>query len=307
MSDDIMRAMAGDAADVCRVSIIKEAPYAYSLLETKKPVFWEPCRFMHILVSGGGGYLGGWVTAAALRQGHRVRVFDRFCFLPSDLTPEILFGEGGTEVVRGDIRRLQECPSLLQGIDAVIHLAGLSSDPTCDLDPEMAQEVNVECTRELARLSIEAGVKRFIFASTCAVYGHGVFEILDEESPLNPVSVFARTKLEAEKALLGMASASFVPVVARMGTLFGYSRGCASILRLTTWSPRLSVKDIFLCAAEAVSGVHSSIFKMRLTHYCCSAAPHSRISLAKCSTSERIRRTSRCWILPALLGRDSAV
>lgn len=179
---------------------------------------------MHILVSGGGGYLGGWVTAAALRQGHRVRVFDRFCFLPPGLTPETLFDESVVEVVRGDVRRLQECPGLLEGIDTVIHLAGLSSDPTCDLDPEMAQEVNVECSRELARLSIQAGVKRFVFASTCAVYGHGVFEILDEESPLNPVSVFARTKLEAEKALLGMASASFVPVVARMGTLFGYSK-----------------------------------------------------------------------------------
>lgn len=183
---------------------------------------------MHILVTGGGGYLGGWVTAAAIRQGHRVRVYDRFCFLPPSLEPETLFADlldsGRLEVVRGDIRRLQECPGILDGIDTVVHLAGLSSDPTCDLDPEMAQEVNVECTRELARCALQSGARRFILASTCAVYGHGVFEILDEESPLNPVSVFARTKLEAETALLGMASSGFTPVVARMGTLFGYSR-----------------------------------------------------------------------------------
>lgn len=183
---------------------------------------------MHILLTGGGGYLGGWVVPAALDFGHRVRVLDRFCFLPPSIQPEALYTDlldtGNLELIRGDIRRLQEFPDLFEGIDAVIHLAGLSSDPTCDLDPEMAHDVNVECTRELARQAIEAGVKRFVFASTCAIYGHGVFEILDEESPSNPVSVFSRSKLEAETALLSMSSSSFSPVVARMGTLFGCSR-----------------------------------------------------------------------------------
>lgn len=183
---------------------------------------------MHILITGGGGYLGGWVVSSAIARGHSVRVLDRFCFMSSSMTPERVFAEelasGKLELIQGDIRRLQEYPSLLDGIDTVIHLAGLSSDPTCDLDPEMAQEVNVECTRELARQSLQASAKRFLFASTCAVYGHGVFELLDEESPSNPVSVFAKTKLDAEQALLSMASTSFSPVVARMGTLFGFSR-----------------------------------------------------------------------------------
>ena len=183
---------------------------------------------MQLLVTGGGGYLGGWVVSAAIEEGHQVRVFDRFSFLPPDVSPEMLFSDhlnsGALELVCGDIRRLQESPEVFQGVDAVIHLAGLSSDPTCDLDPEMAQEVNVECTRELARLALQSGVKRFVFASTCAVYGHGVFELLDEESPANPVSVFAKSKLDAEAAVLSMAAPGFAPVVARMGTLFGYSR-----------------------------------------------------------------------------------
>jgi len=188
----------------------------------------ERNRTMRILLTGGGGYLGGWVVPVAMDRGHHVRILDRFCFLPPSVHPEALFPElstsGNLELVRGDIRRLQEYPKLFEGVDTIIHLAGLSSDPTCDLDPEMAHDVNVECTRELARQAIQAGVKRFVFASTCAVYGHGVFETLDEESPSNPVSVFSKSKLEAETALLSMASSAFSPVIARMGTLFGYSR-----------------------------------------------------------------------------------
>lgn len=180
---------------------------------------------MRILVTGGGGYLGNWVTTTALEAGHTVRVFDRFCFLPDNMSPEDLFdADAGLELVQGDIRRLQESEGLFRDIDAVIHLAGLSSDPTCVLDEDMTYDVNVESTRELAKHAIQAGVKRFVFASTCAVYGQGVFQILDEESPANPVSVFSRSKLDAEQALLSMASPNFEPVIARLGTLFGCSR-----------------------------------------------------------------------------------
>ena len=183
---------------------------------------------MRILITGGGGYLGYWVAISAIEAGHDVRIFDRFCFLPYDMQPEELYANSSCsrqpELVSGDIRRLQETEHLLDGADAVIHLAGLSSDPTCDLDAEMTHDVNVESTRELARQAIQAGVKRFVFASTCAVYGHGVFQILDEESPANPLSVFSRSKLEAEQALLSMTSSRFEPVIARMGTLFGCSR-----------------------------------------------------------------------------------
>ena len=183
---------------------------------------------MRILITGGGGYLGNWVTAAAIEAGHSVRIFDRFCFLPEDMQPEDLFDfphdTSQLELVQGDIRRLQEIEGLFTGIDAVIHLAGLSNDPTCVLDEDMTYDVNVESTRELAKLAIQAGVKRFVFASTCAVYGHGVFQILDEESPANPMSVFSRSKLEAEQSLLSMVSPTFEPVIARLGTLFGFSR-----------------------------------------------------------------------------------
>jgi dTDP-4-amino-4,6-dideoxygalactose transaminase/nucleoside-diphosphate-sugar epimerase len=134
-------------------------------------------------------------------------------------------GASGTlELVTGDIRRLQETPDLLDGVEAIVHLASLSNDPSCDLDEDMAYDVNTESTRELARKAVERGIRRFVFSSSCAVYGRGVFELLDEESPANPVSNFGKSKLAAEQAVLRMASPEFEPVVARVATLFGWSR-----------------------------------------------------------------------------------
>jgi dTDP-4-amino-4,6-dideoxygalactose transaminase/nucleoside-diphosphate-sugar epimerase len=171
---------------------------------------------MRILVTGGAGYLGSCLLPELLGRGHAVRVLDRGCF-GWDGVPT------GCERVPGDIRRLQELDGLWQGIDAVIHLAGLANDPSCDLDTDMAWDVNVESSLELARHALDQGVGRFILASSCAVYGHGVITRLDEESPTNPVSTFGHTKRAAEEGLLAMASETFAPVVLRAGTLFGVS------------------------------------------------------------------------------------
>ncbi len=176
---------------------------------------------MRVLVTGGGGYLGCRLVECLLDRGHEVRVFDRFCF--GDDVLESVQSRLGCEVVRGDIRRLQEHPGLLDGIEAVAHLASLSNDPSCDLDPEMTVDVNVESTRELANQAIQRGVPRFLLASSCSVYGRGAFEILDEESPANPVSTFAVSKLEAERIVLGLRGGHFEPIVARTATMYGRS------------------------------------------------------------------------------------
>src|SRR5262245_1591768 len=141
---------------------------------------------MEVLVTGGGGYLGSWVARVLLQRGHGVRIFDRFCFGDAAAGPE----EEGASVIRGDIRRLQETLGFLHGVDAIVHLASLSNDPSCDLDSEMTMDINLESTVELAKMAIQNKVRRFVFASSCTVYGRGVFEILDENSPANPVSTF---------------------------------------------------------------------------------------------------------------------
>jgi len=176
---------------------------------------------MRVLVTGGGGYLGSWLVRTLIERGHTVRVYDRFCF--GDNAAAQFAALPGCEVVRGDVRRLQEAPGLLDGVDAIAHLAGLANDPSCDLNLDVTADVNVESTRELANKAVQRGVKRFVFASSCSVYGKGVFDYLDEESWPNPVSAFASSKLEAERAILLMQNGSFEPVVARNATLFGYS------------------------------------------------------------------------------------
>lgn len=176
---------------------------------------------MRILVTGGGGYLGCRLVRRLLDAGHAVRVFDRFCFGRAALSD--LEDTPALEIVEGDIRRLQEAPGLFTGMDAVAHLACLSNDPSCDLNEQMARDVNVESTLELARHAMQHGIRRFVFSSSCNVYGRGVMDQVDEQSPVRPASTFGETKREAEEALLGMRGGSFEPVIARTASLFGWS------------------------------------------------------------------------------------
>ncbi len=176
---------------------------------------------MRVLVTGGAGYIGCWLVPELVRRGHTVRLFDRLCFGEAPLAA--LTSGPTCEVVRGDIRRLDEHPKLLEGIDAVVHLAGLANDPSCDLHPHLTVDVNVEGTRKLAERAAAEGVRRFVFASSCSVYGRGVFDVLDEESPLNPVSAYAESKIEAEKILFGLMDKGLEPVISRAATVFGWS------------------------------------------------------------------------------------
>ncbi|MFP6584283.1 MAG: aminotransferase class I/II-fold pyridoxal phosphate-dependent enzyme [Candidatus Hydrogenedentota bacterium] len=177
---------------------------------------------MRVVVTGGGGYLGTWITAILLEKGHSVRNFDRFCFGQKPIQEFI--DHPNYESIVGDIRNFGDHPDLLTDVDAIVHLAGLANDPSCDLDPEMTVDVNIDASLELVNLAVRKGVRRFAFASSCSVYGQGVHEFLDEESPTNPVSAYAVSKIEVEKVVLGLKSDTFEPVAARMATLFGWSR-----------------------------------------------------------------------------------
>ena len=176
---------------------------------------------MRVVVTGGGGYLGCVLVPELLARGHHVCVFDRFIFGQEPIMA--IAKSAQCEVIAGDIRRLHDFPDLLKDTEAVIHLAGLSNDPSCDLDPQMTIDVNVEATRALAALAVEQGVRRFVLASSCSVYGQGVTDMLDEESPTNPVSAYASSKIDGEQALLELKSAHFEPIISRAATIFGWS------------------------------------------------------------------------------------
>ncbi|MCX8064447.1 MAG: aminotransferase class I/II-fold pyridoxal phosphate-dependent enzyme [Candidatus Hydrogenedentes bacterium] len=179
---------------------------------------------MNILVTGGAGYLGCWVTTELLKRGHFVRIFDKFCFGKLNENNEILWAtHPNIEVIEGDIRHWQKYPNLFDGINCVIHLAGLANEPSCLLSPPTAYEVNVDCTIEIARQCIQRGVKKFVYPSTCAVYGKTIANWVDEESSTDPISLFSKTKKLAEENLIKLANESLSVLVLRLPTLFGYS------------------------------------------------------------------------------------
>lgn len=239
---------------------------------------------MRILVTGHLGYIGTVLTPMLLRAGHEVVGLD------ADLYERCTFGEP-TRIVdvpsaRKDIRDVTEDD--VRGCDAVIHLAALSNDPLGDFDPPLTDAINHHATVHLARCAKAAGVRRFVFSSTCSNYGAGGLDWLDEDAPFNPVTPYGRAKVEAERALRALADEQFSPVILRSATAYGDSPrlrfdlvvnnlvawACATgEVRLksdgSAWRPIVHVEDIaraFLAVVEAPrDAVHDTAFNVGRT------------------------------------------
>lgn len=176
---------------------------------------------MHVLVTGGAGYIGSTLVPVLLARGHRVTVVDRFYF--GDTLATIGTHEGTLSRVRADVRRVD--PRMFEGVDGVVDLAGISNDPACELDAELTRSVNLEGGKRTHRLAHAAGVSRIVFASSCSVYGHGEGMQLVETSPLHPVSLYAQCKAEVERAALELGKTTSIAVTSlRFATVFGLSR-----------------------------------------------------------------------------------
>ena len=169
-----------------------------------------------ILVTGAAGYIGGALLAHLADRHLLVHALDSFLYgnAPADARPTTV------AIQRGDIRDRATVEAALTGVSRVVHLAAIVGDPACALLPDLAQAVNVDATARLLELARAAGVRQFIFASTCSVYGASGAEIT-EESPLNPVSHYARTKIAAEQLVLAADSPEMRTTVLRFATLYG--------------------------------------------------------------------------------------
>jgi nucleoside-diphosphate-sugar epimerase len=238
-------------------------------------------RAKNILILGGAGYLGSVVVKQLLARGFNVRVLDSF-----------LFGEGpledakknpNCELVRGDVRDIGAVVQAMRGCDAVVHLAAIVGDQACEENKQLAMEVNRAATRMLVDVARGCGVRRFIFASSCGVYGASDF-LLDETAALRPLSVYAQTKVDSEFILLAAKTQDFAPTVLRLGTLFGLSARmrfdlvvnlfvarAASASRITIlngeqWRPFLHVEDagraILACLEAAPNAVSGEILNV---------------------------------------------
>ena len=187
------------------------------LLARKRP---EDIQINSVLVIGGAGYIGSGLIPRLLNRGYNVRILDLLLWGTEPIKEVV--DHPHLEIVKADLRQIDKIVEAMRGMDAVIHLGGIVGDPACSLDESLTIDVNLAATRLIAQVARGEGVQRFLFASTCSVYGSGD-ELLSETSPTNPLSLYAKTKLASEKVLLEMADDDFAPVVFRFGTIFGFS------------------------------------------------------------------------------------
>jgi nucleoside-diphosphate-sugar epimerase len=174
-----------------------------------------------VLVTGGAGYVGAVLVPRLLERGYRVRVLDLFLYGPEALAA--VHGHPRLEEIHGDVRDHSLVQSAVRGADAIIHLACISNDPSVELDPALSHSVNYECFGPLVRACKEAGVRRFVFASSGSVYGISDSPDVTEDHPLVPVSLYNKYKAMCEPILLAEQSSRFVPVIIRPATICGYS------------------------------------------------------------------------------------
>lgn len=246
---------------------------------------------MNVLLTGHKGYIGSVMTPLLLDAGHTVHGLDADLFegCSFDASAALSASKGGMTTIpdtRKDLRDLR--PSDVEGFDAVIHLANLSNDPLGNLDPDLTYAINHRATVRLAELARDAGVGRFIFSSSCSLYGAAGQDNVSEEADFNPVTPYGNAKVLAERDIRPLASDVFSPVFMRNGTVYGISprlRFDLVVNNLTAWAvatgqvriksdgtpwrPLIHVEDVctaFLAALEAPrEAVHNEAFNVGST------------------------------------------
>ena len=212
-----------------------------------------------VLVVGGAGYIGSHVVDLLLAEGKSVRVLDRLMYGRESLSDFI--DHRNFEFIEGDATDIAKLTQAMNGASAVVHLAGLVGDPACGVDPDFTRHTNIVSTRMIKDVAQSMGVYRFIFASSCSVYGVSDKEVREGDN-LNPVSLYAQTKIDSERELLFSVRDDFFVTILRFATVFGRSQrprfdlvanlftahgmvdGLIRVIGPQQWRPFIHVKDL---------------------------------------------------------------
>ena len=273
---------------------------------------------MRILVTGHKGYIGTELTPMLLEKGYEVVGLD------SDLYRRCTFGDTIPNIpeIKKDMRDVQ--PADLAGIDVVIHLAALSNDPLGNINPDLTYEINHVASVRLATLAKEAGISRFLFSSSCSMYGAAGDDMLTEEAAFNPVTPYAKSKVLSEQDIVKLADTDFSPTFLRNATAYGVSPRHRFDIVLnnlvawafttgriylksdgSSWRPIVHIRDIsaaFIAALEAPRevvhnqafnvGINAENYRIReLADIVHETLPHCRIDYAP--DAEPDKRTYR--------------
>lgn len=227
-----------------------------------------------VLVVGGAGYIGSIVISRLLDRGCSVRVLDTLLYGQQSI--EAVLRHPKLEFVHGDCRNIQDVVGAMRNIKSVIHLAAIVGDPACAEDDENAFQINFAATRMMLEIAKGNGVGRFLFASSCSVYGASD-ELMDEKSETAPISIYAETKLKSEKVLLEAESKSFHPTILRFATVFGLAPrprfdlvvnllaakaiqdGVITIYNGEQWRPFIHVHDVAEAVVQALEAPIESV------------------------------------------------
>jgi len=222
--------------------------YSESLKKGKSYQEQTPSSIRRVLVIGGAGYIGSVLCRKLLKRGFTVRVLDNLTYGDQGIAE--LKKLEKFELIQADMRDLQEVMESLKDVDAVIHLAAIVGDPASNVNPQKTIEINYLSTKLVAEACRYHQINRFLFASTCSVYGtnNRQGKLVDETSKPHPISLYAEMKLKSEEALIEMMDENFSPTIFRLATVYG-------------WSPRMRFDLVVnLMTAKAVFDNKISIF-----------------------------------------------
>jgi nucleoside-diphosphate-sugar epimerase len=227
-----------------------------------------------VLVVGGAGYIGSIVTAKLLERGCKVRLLDNLFYGNQAIEP--LLSNPNLEFILGDSRNIQDVVRAMSGVSHVIHLAAIVGDPACAEDKANAFQINYAATRMLLEIAKGQGIERFLFASSCSVYGASD-SVTDERSETQPISLYAETKLQSEGVLLEARSRSFHPTVLRFATVFGLAPrprfdlvvnlltakaiqdGVITVYNGDQWRPFIHVRDVAAAIVDVFAAPLASV------------------------------------------------